>query len=31
MVWWKAALVNVLALSGAAAFTWIAVRGWRDR
>ena len=31
MVWWKAALVNVLALSGAAAFTWVAVRGWLDR
>jgi len=31
MAWWKAVLVNVLALSGAAAFTWIAVRGWLDR
>jgi hypothetical protein len=31
MVWWKAALVNVLALSGAAAFTCVAVRGWLDR
>ena len=31
MVWWKAALVNVLALSGAVGFTWVAVRGWLDR
>jgi len=31
MVWWKAALVNAIALFGAAAFTVVAVRGWLDR
>lgn len=31
MARWKAVLVNVIALGGAAAFTWIAVRGWLDR
>jgi hypothetical protein len=31
MAWWKALVVNVLALSGAAGFTVVALRGWLDR